>query len=64
MPKNLKVIDVLPKNKAVIDILPKMSKIGEEMNRVYTQPLGAGMYMGIPPHTYPTAIDVITPFSP
>ena len=64
MPKNLRIIDVIPKNQAPIDILPKMSKFGEEMNRVYTQTLGAGMYMGIPPHTYPNSIDVITPFSP
>lgn len=63
--KNLGVIDTKPKNAQVIDTRPKNTSINVEFtNRVYEQVLTAGMYMGIPPFTYPEAGTVQSPFSP
>ena len=75
MSKNLRAIVIKPQNEAVIDILPKNNKIQDiapkmrnfassDTEQYYTVILGAGMYMGIPPHTYPTAGTVQTSFSP
>ena len=66
MPKSFIVEDIKPKNEAVIDILPKnLMGVGENLgDQLYEVVLGAGMYMGIPPHTYPVAGPVQSPYSP
>ncbi len=63
-PVNELVIDEKPVNRSVEDVRPNMNLIGVEPNRTYTQTLTVGMYMGIPPHTYPEEVDVESPFSP
>lgn len=75
MPKNEGIIDYKPSNKAVIDYKPKSEGIIDfkpnnenialdTTSQLYEQTLSAGMYMGIPPHTYPETIVVQSPFSP
>lgn len=65
MSKNLRVYDAKPKNMRVWDYKPKNQTINTDLiNKVYDVTLGAGMYMGLPGFTYPTAITVQTPFSP
>lgn len=64
-PKNFSVEDVLPNNEMVSDAKPKM--IGPDaglVDQLYDQVITAGMYMGIPPFTYPEAGTVSSPFSP
>lgn len=64
MIKNKMVEDVKPENIVVQDVLPKNLLVDNINDRLYEQVLSAGMYMGIPPHTYPTAGTVQSPFSP
>ena len=64
MIKNQIVEDVKPENIVVQDVLPKNLLVENISDRLYTQVLSAGMYMGIPPHTYPEAGTVQSPFSP
>lgn len=65
-PKNSLIEDTKPKNLAVEDTKPRNTVIGleSEVDQLYTQILTAGMYMGIPPHTYSEAGTVLSPFSP
>lgn len=64
-PKNIQVFDAKPSNSLVEDTKPKnVGAATFETEQLYTQVLGAGMYMGIPPHTYPEAGTVISSFSP
>ena len=59
-----KLINVKPKVGEMIDVKPKIGNLADNPNRLYEQVLTAGMYMGIPPHTYPTIGTVLSPFSP
>ena len=61
MPKVLRIFDEKPKVMRVFDEKPKMTNMLSETNRLYERTLGAGMYMGIPPFTYPTTIIVLDP---
>ena len=63
-PKVLKVFDEKPNALKVFDEKPTTDQLGVETNRLYQQILTAGMYMGIPPHTYSEAGTVNSPFSP
>lgn len=63
-PSNLAVLDVKPSNSLVVDAKPKNLAISTEVDRLYTQVLTEGMYMGIPPFTYPEAGTIESPFSP
>ena len=64
MSKNEQVVDPKPKNELVFDQKPKLSSLSTEINQLYNQILTAGIYMGIPPFTYPSAGTVSSPFSP
>ena len=64
MPKNLQVVDIKPKTDLIINAKPKNDATRTEFtNQLYEQVLTAGMYMGIPPHTYPSAGTVQSPLS-
>ena len=66
MSKNFEVIDVKPKNSLVIDTKPKMINMTQpvEQEQMYSVTIGAGMYMGIPVITYPTAQTFNSPTAP
>ena len=65
MPKNIDIIDYKPVNAGVIDYKPNNNSFNLDFsNQVYEQTLSAGMYMGIPPFTYPETITINSPFSP
>ncbi len=65
MPNNFGIKDIKPANLGAKEIKPQSVSVkpGNE-NRVYEQVLTAGMYMGIPPFTYPEEQTIISPFSP
>jgi hypothetical protein len=66
MSKNLVVEDTKPRNELVLDTKPSNQSVGGDFgaDRLYTQVLTAGMYLGIPPFTYPEAGTVQSSFSP
>lgn len=63
-PQNELVLDTKPNNQAVVDSKPSMLLVDTEQEIYRSVVLGAGMYMGIPPHTYPVAITVSNSFNP
>ena len=66
MTKNLIVEDIKPKNELVEDVKPKNQLVGGDFgaDQLYQQILTAGMYVGIPPFTYPTAGTTLKYFFP
>lgn len=65
MSKNSQVLDQKPLNSSVDNTAPLNSGARiAEIDILYAQVLTAGMYMGIPPFTYPEAGTVQSPFSP
>lgn len=63
-PVNFLVVDRKPGNFLVIDTKGKNNIVSGNENRLYTTTLTAGMYMGIPPFTYPETTSFDTPYAP
>lgn len=65
MSRNRLVKDSRPTLMSASNIRPSLvGKSNFDTDRLYTQILEKGMYMGIPPFTYPETETVQSPFNP